>query len=60
MEKARDTWKELGLPELNLVEPWYGYELGYWPDEFRQDAEDILKGKHYEIGERLSKLREKV
>ena len=60
MEKARDTWKELGLPELNLVEPWYGYELGYWPDEFRQDAEDILKGNHYEIGERLSKLREKV
>ncbi|MDS0256527.1 UbiD family decarboxylase [Thermoplasmatales archaeon AK] len=60
MENALKIWKELKLPELNLVEPWYGYELGYWPEEFRKDAEDIVKGEHYKIGERLAKKGEKV
>ncbi len=55
MEKAVEIWKELNLPQLDLVAPWYGYELGYWPDEFREDAEDLVKGDHYKIGERLSK-----
>jgi hypothetical protein len=60
MENALRIWKELNLPELNLVDPWYGYELGYWPDEFRKDAEDIVNGNVYKIGERLGKLRQKV
>ncbi len=60
MEKAKETWERLGLPKLDLVAPWYGYELGYWPDQFRDDAEKIVQGKHYEIGERLAKEREKV
>lgn len=60
MEKALKDWKRLGLPELSLIKPWYGYELGYWPEECEKDAEMVLKGEHYQIGERLAKLRKKV
>ena len=60
MENALKIWKELKMPELHLTDPWYGYELGYWPDEFRKDAEDIVNGDHYKIGERLGKLRQKA
>ncbi len=60
MEAALNKWKELNLPQLSLVEPWYGYELGYWPEEFAKDAMEIVNGNHYDVGERLSKLREKV
>ncbi len=60
MEKALKTWKELKLPELSITLPWYGYELGYWPENFVEDAKDIVEGNHYKIGERLSKLRERV
>jgi len=60
MEKALKTWNDLKLPELKLTFPWYGYELGYWPDQFKQDADDIVKGEHYKIGERLAKERQKV
>jgi len=60
MERALQIWKELNLPELNLVEPWYGYSLGYWPKEFEEDAELILKGEHYKIGEKLEKRKVKV
>ena len=42
------------------MEPWYGYELGYLPEEFAKDAMEIVNGDHYEVGKRLSKLREKV
>ena len=48
------------LPELSITLPWYGYELGYWPKNFAEDAKDIVEGNHYKIGERLSKLRERV
>lgn len=46
MENALKIWEELKLPELTLKEPWYGHELGYWPREFREDAEQIIKGEH--------------
>ena len=42
------------------MEPWYGYELGYLPEEFAKDAMEIVNGDHYAVGGRLSKLREKV
>lgn len=60
MEKALVMWKKYNLPELQLVAPWYGYEMGFWPKEFADDAELILKGGQYKIGERLEKLKEKV
>lgn len=60
MEKALIMWKKLGLPELHLVQPWYGYELGYWPQECRDEAELILKGEQYKIGEKLERGRKSV
>ncbi|MEM4281380.1 MAG: UbiD family decarboxylase [Candidatus Caldarchaeum sp.] len=60
MERAIELWKSLGLPELNLKKPWYGYQLGYWPKEFEKDAELVLKGEHYKVGERLEKGRVRV
>ena len=60
MEKAFKTWKELKLPELSITLPWYGYELGYWPKNFAEDAKDIVEGYHYKVSERLSKLRERA
>lgn len=58
MEKAVEIWRELGLPELHLRQPWYGYTLGYWPDEYQEDAELVLKGEHYRVNERLERERE--
>ncbi|MCS7142195.1 MAG: UbiD family decarboxylase [Aigarchaeota archaeon] len=57
MERAIELWKELGLPELKLKSPWYGYNLGYWTKDHEMDAELLLKGEHYKIGERLEKKR---
>jgi 4-hydroxy-3-polyprenylbenzoate decarboxylase len=51
MEKARQIWKELGLPELAPREPWYGYTLGYWLDEWKEAAERAVKGEYYKTAE---------
>jgi hypothetical protein len=40
--------------------PWYGYELGFWSDRNREEAELALQGKHFEIGERAKKERQKL
>lgn len=54
MEKAKDLWVELGLPELNYGAPWHGYSLGFWSDELDQEAATAVKGNHFEIGEKLN------
>jgi len=53
MERALELWKKLGLPALKLREPWYGYELGYWPKEYKEDAEYVVRGDFESIGRRL-------
>jgi UbiD family decarboxylase len=60
MENALQLWRRLELPPLNLKAPWYGYELGYWSERNREEAELALKGKHFEIGERAKKDRKKL
>lgn len=60
MDRARTLWDELGLPKLQPREPWFGYELGYWSEEERDEAELALAGKHYEVGERAEKNRKKL
>ncbi len=60
MEKALKMWKEEGLPELKLKEPWYGYDLGFWPDEYEEQARLALEGEHYKTGEVLASRRSKV
>ncbi|HKT22705.1 MAG TPA: UbiD family decarboxylase, partial [Nitrososphaerales archaeon] len=46
MDRALAIWKELGLPDLSLKKPWFGYELGYWPEELQSDADHIVRGEH--------------
>jgi len=60
MEKALARWKEEGLPELSLRKPWFGYELGYWTDEARADAQAAVEGRYLETCARLEQTREPV
>ena len=60
MENAMQLWNRLELPPLQIKAPWFGYELGYWSDRNREEAELALQGKHFEIGERAKKDRKKL
>jgi len=60
MERARKIWEEEGLPPLNPKVPWYGYLLGYWPEEYQEEAELALRGEHYKTGEKIARERRKV
>ncbi len=60
MDRALARWEAEGLPALSLKKPWYGYELGYWDDDARRDAEAAVKGGYLETGARLQELREPV
>jgi UbiD family decarboxylase len=51
MENARKIWEELKLPELTPRMPWFGYELGYWPDSWSQAAERAVGGEYLKTGE---------
>ncbi len=57
MEHAIDLWKEMGLPELELGSPWFGYSLGFWPDELAQEAKLAVSGDFYQTGEKLRKRK---
>ena len=60
MERALTLWREEGLPPLHLKQPWWGYELGFWTDEWQQQADLAVQGKYYETGEKLSRRRKKL
>ena len=60
MERALTIWKEEGLGELNLRTPWYGYNLGNWTEEDKENAELIVQGEYKKIGEKLAKRRVKI
>jgi 4-hydroxy-3-polyprenylbenzoate decarboxylase len=51
MDRAAEIWKEEGLPELKLSEPYHGRNLGYWHPEDVQKAEWALKGEYKKTGE---------
>ena len=55
MERAREIWKAEGLPELEPKVPWFGYHLGYWPDEYQEAAEFNLQGEILKLGEKTLK-----
>lgn len=48
MEAAVENWEDLGLPDLDMVDPWYGEELGAWDDDLQQMADDAVDGKYYQ------------
>lgn len=60
MERAMKTWKEEGLPELNLREPWYGYSLGDWTREDEEFAELAVQGRFAEIEAKLAAKATKI
>ena len=57
MEKARGIWEELGLPALTPRTPWFGYQLGYWPDSWDKATKLTTEGRYLESGEDFRKLR---
>ncbi|MBI2318904.1 MAG: UbiD family decarboxylase [Betaproteobacteria bacterium] len=51
MERAAQMWREEGLPELKLKEPYFGRNLGYWHEEDVRKAEWALQGDYAKTGE---------
>ena len=51
MERAREIWQELELPELAPQWPWYGYDLGQWNDALERQAQLALKEDHWQTGD---------
>ncbi|MBI2316017.1 MAG: UbiD family decarboxylase, partial [Betaproteobacteria bacterium] len=51
MDRAAEIWRREGLPELQLREPYYGRNLGYWHPEEDQKAEWALRGDYRKTGE---------
>ena len=60
MEKALERWKEEGLPPLTLKNPWWGYDLGFWTEEWQKQADRAVRGEYYVTGEELSRQRKKI
>ncbi|MFH0914267.1 MAG: UbiD family decarboxylase, partial [Chloroflexota bacterium] len=60
MERARKIWEEEGLPPLQPKVPWFGTNLGYWPQEVEEEADLALKGEYYQTGEKLARNRIRV
>ncbi len=60
MEEALRLWQKEGLPQLKLKQPWFGYNLGYWGDEYDEWAELAVKGEYHKVGEMRVKSRRKI
>lgn len=54
MRSALERWQRMGLPELKLTKPWYGYSLGEWSEEDESDARLALEGRHFETGAKFA------
>ena len=59
MERAKEIWEELGLPELKPESPWFGYSLGEWSARLDEAAERATRGDYFETAKRLEKRRRK-
>jgi 4-hydroxy-3-polyprenylbenzoate decarboxylase len=60
METARAIWEnELGLPALNPRLPWFGYQLGYWPESWDRATKRAVAGQYLQTGEEFRALRTK-
>ncbi|MBI4526592.1 MAG: UbiD family decarboxylase [Deltaproteobacteria bacterium] len=60
MERAQSIWQELGLPDLELRHPWFGYNLGSWSRDDEEDAERAVKGEHYVTGKEREGQRKRL
>ncbi len=57
MENAAKIWDEIGLPKLKPEEPWFGYSLGDWDDDFDEAAKMATDGDYWTYGERVAQRR---
>ncbi len=57
MERAREIWRELGLPDFTPQPPWHGYSLGFWPEHLEEQARLATAGESFALGERLRQQR---
>lgn len=48
MDRAVELWEEFDFDELDLVEPWYGYNLGDWTEAQATAAEAAMRGEYFE------------
>lgn len=60
MEDVIRMWHREGLPALNLKEPWYGYNLGFWSEEDEEQANAAVQGEYYRTGEILVQRRKPI
>lgn len=60
METARRKWEALGLPRLELKEPWHGYPLTEWTEENEEEARLAVSGRYFETGTKLLGRRIKL
>jgi len=51
MDNAIKIWRELGLPDLELRGPYWGRNLGYWPEEDEKKAAWAMQGEYFKAGE---------
>ncbi len=57
MERAQEIWEDLGLAPLNPENPWHGYSLGDWTDEWDDLADRAAQGHYLENGRRSAQRR---
>jgi 4-hydroxy-3-polyprenylbenzoate decarboxylase len=57
MENARAIWERLGLPPLKPESPWYGYDLGHWPDSLARQARMAVESDYFQIGDEAAQQR---
>jgi 4-hydroxy-3-polyprenylbenzoate decarboxylase len=57
MENAKKIWEELDLPTLKPQQPWFGYSLGEWDEEFDEAAEMATNSDYWAYGERIAQRR---
>jgi UbiD family decarboxylase len=60
MERALELWNELGLPPVTPEVPWYGYQLGAWPEEYAEEGRLAAEGRWAETGRKLAQQRKPV
>ena len=60
MENARQIWEEMGLPELEPQDPWFGYSFGLWPEDLDEEARMAAEGGHAEVADILRRTRVEI
>lgn len=58
MDHALEIWAQHpDLPSPRMRQPWYGYPLGYWPDELQGYADMIVRGDYLQLGQEMEELQ---